>query len=169
MSRPAALDGNLLLLRQGIELLERLSDSDYRDAAVDRSSVGAQYRHILDHYRCLLDGAPEGRIDYDRRQRDPDLETDRPAAARATHALVDRLLLLARSTPSLPLMVHQAAGSGVRAEPHPSSLGRELLFLVSHTVHHYAIVKLLLAERGVECDPDLGVAPSTLAHRQATG
>jgi uncharacterized damage-inducible protein DinB len=168
MLRPASLEGNLLLLRQGIELLDGLSDSAYRDAAVDRSSVGAQYRHILDHYRCLLHGLPDGRIDYDRRQRDPELENDRLAAARATRETLDQLRLLSRSAPALALQVRQSAGSG-EVEEQPSSLGRELLFLVSHTVHHYAIIRLLLAERGVECDPDLGVAPSTLAYRQATG
>jgi hypothetical protein len=52
--------------------------------------------------------------------------------------------------------------------PRPAALDGNLL-LLRHTVHHYAIVRLLLAERGVECDPDLGVAPSTLAYRQATG
>ena len=169
MPRPAALEGNLLLLRQGIELLDRLSDSAYRDAEVDRSPVGAQYRHILDHYRCLLDGLQDGRIDYDRRRRDPELETDRLAAARATRELLDRLRLLARSAPGLPLQVQQSAGTDGGEPPQGSSLGRELLFLASHTVHHFAIIKLLLEERGVECHPDLGVAPSTLAFRQATG
>jgi uncharacterized damage-inducible protein DinB len=169
MPRTAALEGNLLVLQQGLDLLDRLSDADYRDSGIDRSAVGAQYRHILDHYRCLLEGLDDGQIDYDRRRRDPELEANRSAAARATDEVLDRLRLLARTAPDLPLQVRQSAGAGEGDHPQGSSLGRELLFLVSHTVHHFAIIKLLLAERGVECHPDLGVAPSTLALRQAAG
>ena len=164
-----ALEGNLLLLQQGLDLLERLSDADYRDHAIDRSAVGAQYRHILDHYRCLLDGLHEGEVDFDRRHRDPVVETERAAACRATTELLDRLRLLSGFPPGRPIRIRQSTGAEGSDDPQSSSLGRELLFLVSHTVHHYAIIRLLLEERGVVCQPDLGVAPSTLAFRQATG
>ena len=45
-----------------------------------------------------------------------------------------------------------------------STLGRELLFLLSHTIHHYALIDLLLREEGFEVPPDFGMAPSTLKH-----
>ncbi len=45
-----------------------------------------------------------------------------------------------------------------------SSLRRELHFLLSHTVHHYALIAMILARHGVEVEPDFGVAPSTLRH-----
>jgi uncharacterized damage-inducible protein DinB len=166
--RSAALEGNLHLLRQGIELLERLSDGDYRDAPEGGSSIGAQYRHVLDHYRSLLDGQTDGVVDYDRRRRDPEQERDRAAAIRATEETLDRLRLLSRTHLLLPLAVAQAATDSEADEsPQGSTLGRELLFLVSHTVHHYAIIKLLLGERGVTCEPSFGVAPSTLVYRRA--
>jgi hypothetical protein len=169
MPRPAALEGNLVLLRQGLELLDHLSDSAWREAAPDHSTVGAQYRHILDHYHCLLEGLTKGTIDYDQRRRDPTIESERQAAHEATLEVLDRLRLLGKATVGLPVQVIQAPGADAPAEPQGSSLGRELLFLVSHTVHHFAIIKLLLEERGVTCHPDFGMAPSTLAHRQAVG
>ena len=43
-----------------------------------------------------------------------------------------------------------------------STLGRELEFAVSHTIHHYALVRERL--RGVDFDPRFGVAPSTLEY-----
>ena len=46
-----------------------------------------------------------------------------------------------------------------------SSVRRELLFLLSHTVHHNALVKELLRARGHALADDFGVAPSTLEHR----
>ncbi|MEK6687797.1 MAG: hypothetical protein AABZ01_04975, partial [Gemmatimonadota bacterium] len=48
-----------------------------------------------------------------------------------------------------------------------SSLGRELLFLLSHTVHHFAVIRLLLQRQGTDSDPRLGVAPSTEAYKAA--
>ena len=49
----------------------------------------------------------------------------------------------------------------------PSSVGRELQFLVSHTVHHYALIRLLLEDHGIYAGEEFGVAPSTLAHQRA--
>jgi hypothetical protein len=43
-------------------------------------------------------------------------------------------------------------------------VGRELQYLLSHTIHHYAIIGSILRAQGVEPGPDFGVAPSTLRH-----
>jgi hypothetical protein len=48
-----------------------------------------------------------------------------------------------------------------------SSASRELQELSSHTVHHLALVGMIARTLGVEADPNLGVSPSTIAHRQA--
>ena len=47
-----------------------------------------------------------------------------------------------------------------------TSLARELEFLVSHTVHHYALVAVLAHAHGVIMPADFGMAPSTLKYRQ---
>jgi hypothetical protein len=168
MPRPAPLDGNLHVLRQGEELLERLTDADYRDHAPERSTVGAQYRHVLDHYRCLLAGLESGLVNYDARSRAREIEVNREAARHDTAAVRERLHLLTHAHLSLPLRVVVAAQShGAPGDAHGSTLGRELLFVLSHTVHHYAIIRLLLEDRGVACTIDFGVAPSTLAYRRA--
>jgi hypothetical protein len=43
-------------------------------------------------------------------------------------------------------------------------VARELQFLQSHTVHHYAVIHLMLLQQGIRPDPEFGVAPSTLRH-----
>ena len=48
----------------------------------------------------------------------------------------------------------------------PSSVARELQFLVSHTVHHYAVIAAMLRPQGIEPGVDFGVAPSTLKYEQ---
>ncbi|NIP97468.1 MAG: hypothetical protein GWO24_30170, partial [Akkermansiaceae bacterium] len=44
-------------------------------------------------------------------------------------------------------------------------LGRELQFLVSHTVHHFAMIGGICRALGVALEDDFGVAPSTIRHR----
>jgi hypothetical protein len=45
----------------------------------------------------------------------------------------------------------------------PTTLGRELLFLSSHTVHHFALVAQYCRAAGVEPEQDFGKAPATRA------
>ena len=57
----------------------------------------------------------------------------------------------------------------VRPEPDQdwtrSTLSREMQFVSTHVIHHHALIRLTLAQRGVEAPPEFGVAPSTLAYR----
>lgn len=46
-----------------------------------------------------------------------------------------------------------------------TSVGRELRFLLSHTVHHCALIAILLSLRGGEVPNGFGIAPSTERHR----
>ncbi len=159
--------GNQILLRQGLELLSRIPVDAFR-ACPRRSSVGAQYRHILDHYVCLLDGLCSGDVDYDARQRDHSVESDPTVAAHRTNNLLERLAELVDGDLDRGLQVHLAptadSEDGVR---YQSTVGRELLFLISHTVHHFAIIRLQLDHTGVPFDAEFGMAPSTLAFHLA--
>jgi len=42
-----------------------------------------------------------------------------------------------------------------------STLGRELAFVNSHTIHHQALIAVLLELSGVQVPDHLGLAPST--------
>jgi len=46
-----------------------------------------------------------------------------------------------------------------------STLCRELEYLQTHTVHHYALIAMILRLQSVEPNANFGVAPSTLQHR----
>jgi len=162
-----ALDGNLHFLRQGISLLEQLDDATYASAVGRHSPIGAQYRHVLEHYQGLLTGIDEGLVDYDARARDPLIERDRGHALQSTRDLLEAIATLPHDS-DLSLEVQMdCGGGGDRPEWSLSSLGRELQFLVSHTVHHYALIALLLEAMGQEAPADFGVAPSTLTHQRA--
>ncbi|MGE0442240.1 MAG: DinB family protein [Gemmatimonadales bacterium] len=161
---------NQSCLRQAVDLLDRLDDNQYRSPRGSWSPVGAQLRHVIEHYQCFLDGVAAGRIDYDSRRRDPAIESSR-ATARATLVdLAGRLDALAAEPVSRTLAVQLQCDV---ADPNGcwsnSTIGRELQFLVSHSVHHFALIKLLLAPDQVALPEEFGTAPSTLAHSRTEG
>jgi len=54
----------------------------------------------------------------------------------------------------------------IRQEQIISSLKREIAYALDHTIHHLAIVRIVLKNEGVYVDPAMGVAPSTLRYRK---
>jgi uncharacterized damage-inducible protein DinB len=122
--------------------------------------VGAQVRHLIEFYSAFLGGLEEQRVDYDRRARDARIETD---PARAGEALAELQARLGReSWPAGTIEIRMDEDSERFV---PSSVERELRFLHTHTIHHFAIIRLLLEECGVRVAPGFGMAPSTLLHR----
>ena len=51
-------------------------------------------------------------------------------------------------------------------EPIATNLQRELLFLQSHTVHHYAIIGAMTRAFGNQPDNEFGVAIATRTHQK---
>jgi uncharacterized damage-inducible protein DinB len=54
------------------------------------------------------------------------------------------------------VLAHGAAPVAVR-----STLARELLFVISHTIHHQALIAVLLSAAGRTVPEAFGLAPST--------
>ena len=155
------------LLEQGAALAGGLELELFAHAAplAPNGGVGAHLRHVGDFVRAFLRDHAAGRVDFDRRERDERLERD-PLRARS------ELLRLAQALRALPLLAGERELL-VRSEAcvggpewQRSSVARELGTLLSHTIHHYALIAVLLRARGHEPAPGFGVAPSTLAHWQ---
>lgn len=170
--RPQSYMTNLLLancglLQQGIDLLARHDDASYcrADAKTFGSGIGPHFRHVLDHYKSFLAGAADGFIDYDRRVRDTLMETDRGAAL-AEMAATRASLSVAELDLDAAVDVGVSASISGPDYRSRSSVGRELQFLVSHTVHHYALIAIASRILGVRPDESFGVAPSTLKYLQ---
>jgi len=152
-------------LRQGIELLAGLSAESYarRTPACFNSSAGGHLRHVIEHYLSFLQGTETGEIDYEARARDPLIEIDPAYAAAQLEAIGDRLERLSADR-----------ALRVRAECAPtdtttwggSSVMRELEFLMSHTIHHYALIGVICQLGGYTLPKDFGMAPSTLRYLQ---
>lgn len=151
------------LLRQLTFVLEQLNDEEYVEmrARGISGSIGGHVRHCLDHVNALVAGAARGEVNYDLRRRDTLIEHRRDAAVHESRRLCERLsdvaVLPADSTLKL-LGAFETEGPPIAST---STLGREVAFVVSHTIHHFAVIALLLWEMGCDVPPRFGYAPST--------
>lgn len=170
MIRPGVED-NLRCIREGIEQLAALSDEAYTASPCTPigSGLGAQFRHILDHYTCLLRGIRDGVVDYDDRQRQRLIEQDRRCARDAFAEVAEGLRTLTAADFARPLGIRLRAGASAEhlIGVQPTTLARELHFVMTHTVHHFALIAGELSARGAGCGDDFGVAPATRGHRRA--
>lgn len=152
---------NLDLLRQGRRLIESLPESAYSRSHPDvfHASIGDHLRHALDHYTAFFKGLNSGKIDYEAREREDALATN---PVRADSLLCRTEAELERLDRSLdrPLQIREETGTGFLS----STTSRELAFLLSHTVHHYALIRVICTLREHPVPDAFGVAPSTLKH-----
>ncbi len=153
------------ILRQGKEMLNGIDDHLYRkaeDGAFPGSgSVGGHFRHCLEFIGCFLSGVGEGRVDYGGRERNVRLDAEREYAITEFQRTIRTLeeFSLPKVGNSLLVRPEETGSDDLWCE---SSIERELEFLRSHTVHHYALIAFKLRASGVKIPDDFGVAPSTL-------
>ena len=159
------------VLQQGCVFLDRIGDETYarplEGPAKEKpaASLGAHYRHVLDHFLCLAEGIGTGQVNYDQRRRNAQLESSVTCARLVTEGLIDEFGDLSQEVLQRECAVTYSVGYGeTEAESVRSNLGREVMFCVVHAIHHYAILRLLCAGVGVKLPYEFGVAPSTLKH-----
>ena len=154
-------------LGQAERLLSRMDGTQYAMAHAHcfGASIGGHVRHCLDHFEQFLAGISGGRVDYDHRERGGEVETNPEVATLRIQSIAARLQQFPLDE-SAELDVKLDCG-GDCAHWKRSSAGRELQFLVSHMVHHFAIIGIMCKAMNVELEPDFGLAPSTVKH-QAT-
>jgi hypothetical protein len=161
------------VLLQGLSLLNEVTEDGYARLMPPpySASVGKHYRHVLDHFTCLLRGLSSRRINYDSRERDARLESDLDYAFATTLDLVEKLRAVSGMVLKHPCLVAYTVGYGDRSATEiPSTVARELAFSISHAVHHYALIRLICAAQDVALPVEFGVAPSTLKYQlQAAG
>ncbi len=166
------IDDNIALLKSALELLRSLDDLHYAQRQLDerKSGIGPHLRHVIDHYQCLLNAVESGDlIDYDHRERSDSVEVSVSRATRVLHELIAGLEGAKTIDKDKVYRVRMDCGTNHDAPDQAlcqSTLGRELQFLVSHTVHHFAIIDLYCHLLDIPVPAGFGVAPSTLKYLQ---
>lgn len=146
-------------------VLEGIDDALYVRTATPlfESSIGAHWRHCIEHYQLLLAGLPIGRVDYAARGRDERIEKERSVALEVARNLAREIMALPPVNPDHALDV-KLETSGEPDVWAKTSFARELDALHGHTVHHYAMIAAMLRHYGCPADRAFGIAPSTLRY-----
>ncbi|MFA6961849.1 MAG: hypothetical protein WC205_13930 [Opitutaceae bacterium] len=162
-----AIRDNIAALRQGIELLAGLDTERYtrRAPACFNSAAGGHFRHVIEHYLSFLQGMETGEVDYEARARDPMIENDPAYSLAQLEGIGERLERLGKDR-ALRVRAESVPAGTAPLWANSSAL-RELEFLLSHTVHHYALIAVICQLAGQTLPKDFGMAPSTLRHLKA--
>jgi hypothetical protein len=168
MNRTALISADEGVLQQGLAMLDNTDQKSYsrKEEGPWGSSIGAHYRHVLDHFVCLIEGLWDLQINYDHRGRNRDIESSVEAARQATRELIEALNAIPDDVLKRECTVVYSVGYGeAETQAIRSVVARELMFCVGHAIHHYAIVKLLCSVRAVPLPYEFGIAPSTLKYQ----
>ncbi len=150
-------------------LLAGLDPDEYTHQQVSADPIGKHVRHVLEHYESLLQGT-DGRIDYETRARDPAVETDPRVARERIAGIRERLAVLPNLDAPVSVRVRYTCAADDRTVTGiESTLERECHFVLSHTIHHMALIALLAQRHGHGVPQEFGVAGSTLRYRAALG
>jgi uncharacterized damage-inducible protein DinB len=155
------------LLDELAQVVAALSDEQYvmKPVGVMPSSIGGHVRHSLDHVRALLAAAATGRLDYDRRDRGTPVEASRWAALDGIRQLIDELGAMPEGLIDRPLvMVLMMTAQDPPVEMR-STVAREAGYVVSHTIHHNAIIGAMVKTLGAWLPARFGYAPSTIVNQ----
>jgi hypothetical protein len=115
----------------------------------------------LDHVSALLHAIRTGICEYDRRRRGTEIESCRAAAISQIALLCEQLATFDDALLDDPLLVETQIDPKGAMILTRSSMCREVAFVISHTIHHNAIVAQLLRARGDDVGERFGLAPAT--------
>ena len=148
-------------LQRGIELIEKLDNSIYTRKENKVGSIGSHFRHNLDFANNFLKALETGKIDYTQRERNLRVEESREYAKEQFLFLIRSVQNLSTEDLEQEIVVRSEVDENLW---HKSSISRELEFLHSHTIHHYALINEKLNSFGINVSFDFGVSPSTLKY-----
>ena len=151
------------LLDDMVMLVEGLDRDTYRARPLPNASgsIGEHVRHCLDHVSALAMARPSMPLSYDGRERGTAVETDPVEAIRQILQLKGALERLSTRSLDEPIAVTAMLSTSGESVAGWSTLARELAFVVSHTIHHQAMIGVLLSVYGIDTPDRFGHSPST--------
>lgn len=146
-------------------VISQLTDQEYSTPLIvlNNSSLGGHTRHVVEFYQCLLEQYSSGSVNYDLRRRNSQIENE-------VRFALDQISQIGEYLDNLPedlellLQGEFHSGGPVRI---PTSLQRELVYQLEHTVHHMALIRAGLAHAysHIEIPPLFGIAASTIRYK----
>ena len=157
------IEGCIECVDQCGELLDGMPAEVFAKRGDGNSSIGAHVRHIVDRCQSFFKGLGAGCIDYDDRKRGTSVETDVRAATNALAETRGRFEALDLDTRGAEISVRELVHYNGEPTVAASTLDRELMGLITHSIHHLAIIAMIARSTSFPVPPNLGKAPSTIA------
>jgi hypothetical protein len=145
--------------------LDQLEQGQYtfRCTNLSGNSVGQHVRHIIEMFQCLETGYLSGEIDYEKRNRSLQIETDKTVAVELLQEITWHIN---KENKALNLLTYYNDSSDY-ADKIETNYYREIAYNLEHTIHHMALIRIGLRELGnIILEDSYGVAPSTLKYRK---
>lgn len=130
------------------------------------ATVGQHIRHTLEFFICLERGVERGVVNYDKRQHDKLIETDKNLAASTIETIKRFVSGITGDTPlTLEVGYDLAKEQYVTVQ---TNFSRELVYNIEHAVHHMALIKIGVREIApyVQLPSDFGIAASTIRYKE---
>lgn len=157
------------ILNQLENTIEQIQPNDFCKASptLSGSTVGQHLRHTLEFFLCLKKGFNEGVINYDKRDHEKLIETDKFIAL-SSIGRIREFVSSINEDKELTLEV----GYDRHSEDCltiSTNYFRELTYNIEHAIHHMAIMKIGVREIApyVKLADNFGVAVSTVRYREA--
>ncbi len=157
------------VLSQLVKVLDKLTEKEYSSSIeiLSGATIGQHIRHTLEFYTCLQEGALIGVVNYDKRNRDLDLETIPAHAINVIQSLfrfIDEI-----KDERIVLEINYDLYDD-HLQTVQSNIDRELCYNIEHAIHHMALIKigLRVVSPDLQLPEGFGVAVSTLRYLKET-
>lgn len=155
------------VIRQLTDLLKQLSPNEYTKSlcVLNGSSIGQHTRHVIEFYQCLLKGKSDGIVDYDGRERNLLLENDLIFTIEVLEKIENSIISIKNPNETILLSVSYCTENQDFIE---TNFMREMVYLVEHSIHHYALIRIGLQENfpDINIPKNFGIAYSTIRHHE---
>ena len=156
-------------LNQLIELVRSVKSEEYSQSLeiLSGSTIGQHVRHIAEFYMELDNGYATCEVCYDNRKRKLELETQ-PASVIDQFGQIISCIRKYDMNRDLLIKTNHNVDSEEQAVSK-SSISRELVYALDHTIHHLAIIKIAIQVEfpNIQLSKNIGVAPSTVRNTES--
>lgn len=146
------------------ESLNQLTNDEYVQPSriLFNASIGQHVRHIIELFLCLEKGYESGVVNYEKRKRDYQIETNKELAVQLLKDIYHRL-----EKPNIDLVMEaEDYEDKAGVVSIPSNYYREIAYNLEHTIHHMALIRVGINEvSSINLPQEFGVAYSTIKYR----
>ena len=146
--------------------MEQLSPQQYTLPCknLTNSTIGQHVRHIIEMFQCLELGYQSGTVNYEKRKRDQQIETDKQFALgllKEIHAGLDKK--------DKSLMLEGVYNDdSAHLMQFATNYYREIVYNLEHTIHHMALIRVGLKElTSMDLPDSYGMASATVKHKKS--